>query len=153
MKNMALCLVFLFFSIFTTGSAFLAWDGHPVFETDQVHIRHQEHLTAGLALVPEGVKGANTTDTMRFAYDVFVPSGQTLKAELSKLTLVHDGVEIGNPLDVLISDMVISAQEEVPQGTVYTVLLTIQLQRVECQETMRLLANSSVRFSPHFDTE
>ena len=153
MKNMAVCLIFLLFSAFTTGTAFSYWGGHPIFETDQVHIRHQEHLTEGLMLVPKGIERSNTTDTILYAYEVFVPTGQTLKAELSKLTLVHDGNEIGNPLNVLVGEMDVINQEPVHSGIVYTVTLAIQIQRVECQETMRLLADSSVRFSPHFDSE
>ena len=149
MKNMALCLIFLFSSIYIT---YTAWDGYPFFESDSVHVRHQERLTPGLNLVPQGLQGHNTTNVMRYAYEVYVPKGEVLKAELEKLTLVYEGTEIGNPHDVLLSEFTITSVEETSQGSIYTIELTIYIQHLDCQETMQLLRGSQVRFKPQFDS-
>ena len=150
MKNMALCLIFLFSSIYVTYSA---WDGYPFFESDSVHIRHQERLTPNLYLVPDGFQGHNSTNTIRFVYEVYVPKGEVLKAELETLTLIHEGIEIGNPNDVLLSEFNITSIEKMTQGWIYTIELNIYIKKTDCQETMQLLSGSLVHFRPHFDSK
>lgn len=153
MKNMAVCLILLFFSAFTTGTAFSLWGDHPIFMVNQAQVLEQTHLTEGLMLVPMGASGVNTTDTMIFHYEVFVPEGKTLCAELKTLYLQRNGENLGNPHNVLTSNITILVVEKLQDGAVYLVELSIQLQRVACSETMALLSGSSVRFSPTFDAE
>lgn len=150
MKNMAVCLILLFFSAFTTGTAFSLWGDHPVFESNQAQVLVQTHVTDGLVLVPVGASGKNTTDTMIFHYEVFVPEGKTLSAELNTLYLLRHGENIGNPQNILTSDISILEVEALQNGAVYLVELSIQLQHVTCSDTMALLSGSSVRFSPKF---
>ena len=151
MKNMAVCLILLFFSVFTTGTAFSRWDGDGVFEVSGVHVRHQEHLTAGLSLVPVGAAGPNTTDTARYYYQVFVPQGQSLDAQMETLYLLRNGENLGNPSAVLDAQFTVLNVEDTTRGTLYHVELTIQIVRVSCPEVRSLLPGSSIRFSPRFD--
>ena len=153
MKNMAVCLILLFFSVFTTGTVFFFSDDHAVFENNQAQVLNQEHMTAGLVLVPEGVVGRNTTNAMRYQYDVYVPEGKTLISQMTSLYLIKDGENLGNPDEILSSNLTVLDVEVLTQGSLYRVELTIQIKRVTCPQTLALLPGSSVRFSPQFVAE